>query len=168
MQYKNLAIMALALAAACDKDPTGPAAGMFTANVTGARTLQLTGTSFTQLIYTEARPQGSYTITMSNPVGSQTRLVLIDCPDTEFFQVRTYTLTAEENACHGSYRLIDSGAGGPTLIEQFISITGMLTVTSVTATAVEGSFQFTGDLSAEGQANSPVTVSGVFNSARFQ
>lgn len=167
MQYKNLAMIALALVAACDKDPTGPAAGMFTANVTGARTLQLAGVSHTQLVYTEMRPQGSYTISMFSPVGSQTRLVLIDCPDTEFFQVRAYTLTADENACHGYYRLIDIGAGGPTLIEQFISITGTLTIRSVTATAVEGSFQFTGDLSAEGQANSPVTVSGVFNSARF-
>jgi hypothetical protein len=105
---------------------------------------------------------------MSSPVGTQTRLVLIACPDTQFFEVRTYTLTADENACHGYYRLIDTGSGGLVVIEQFISITGTLTVTAVTSTAVRGSFQFTGDLSAEGQANSPVTVSGVFNSARFQ
>ena len=168
MQYRTLVIVALALVAACEKDPTGPAAGMFTANVTGARTLQLAGTSFTGLVYTEARPQGSYTITMSQPVGGQTRLVLIACPSTQFFEVRTYTLTANENACHGYYRLIDIGAGGPTLIEEFISITGTLTVTSVTSTAVQGSFQFTGDLSDDGQANSPVTAAGVFNSARFQ
>jgi hypothetical protein len=168
MQYRNLVIVALAVVAACDKDPTGPAAGMFTANVTGARTLQLAGMSFTGLVYTEARPQGSYTITMSNPVGMQTRLVLIDCPDTQFFQVRTYTLTADENACYGYYRLIDMGAGGPAIVEQFISITGTLTVKEVTTTAVKGSFQFTGDLSPDGQSNAPVTAAGVFNSARFQ
>ena len=168
MQHKTLALAALALIAACNDDPIGPAAGMFTANVTGARTVQLAGMSFTGLVYSEARPQGSYTITMSSPVGTQTRLVLIDCPDTQFFQVRTYTLTANENACHAFYRLIDIGVNGPTLIEQFVSITGTFTVTAVTNTAVQGSFQFTGDLSPDGQSNAPVTAVGVFNSARFE
>ena len=165
MLYRTLAIAAVALAAACN-DPSGPEVGTFTANVTGARTLQLEGTSSVALVYTETRPQGSYTISMFDVAGNRTHFVQIVCPNTEFFQVRTYTLTADENECHARYYLTGTGQEVFTVYEEFISITGTFTVTAVTSTAVQGSFQFTGDLSADGQSNAPVTAAGVFNSVR--
>ena len=165
---KKFQILYLALFASvvgCADEPTGPAVGEFTASMSGASTMQLEGNSFATRVFSEAWPTGRYTVTMSNPAQGGNHLILIECPDSNPLQIRTYTLGASDEACRGVYRRI-STAGDLVLLDEAISHEGTLTVTGMNASSIVGMFDFTGPLREGTQTVGSVTVSGSFVATR--
>jgi hypothetical protein len=165
---KKFKILCLALFASiigCADDPTGPAVGEFTASMSGASTMQLEGNSFATRVFSEAWPEGRYTVSMLHPAQGGNHLILIECPDTNPMQIRTITLGATEQSCRGIYRRI-STTGDLVLLDEAISHEGTLTITGMGATAIVGTFAFTGPLRTGTQEKGAVTLSGSFVSTR--
>ena len=161
-----LCVAVIAAVGGCSDDPTGPAVGEFMATMTGAVSERFEGNVFTTRVFSEEWPQGRYTISMIDPGDGNNELLLIECPDPTVLQIRTYTLGATDQVCHGVYRRIRTFDFG--VLDEAISHEGTLTVTGLSRESMAGTFNFTGPLRTGTQQAGNVTVTGTFVAIRNQ
>jgi hypothetical protein len=147
----------IVLATGCSDgtEPAIPPGGLFTAGLTGARNLQLTGSAFAGVIFVETGIE--YIVRMVEAGSGQPRLVAIVCQGEAVPEVGTHPLGPEEE-CLGRYV---RSPGLPTT-ELAESATGSFTVTTQTDQELSGRFRFSGDLVVGADSVGSLTVTGTF------
>jgi hypothetical protein len=166
MRSLKTVLIAAVTFTACGDDPAGPASGRFNATMRGARDERFEGTSYAARVFSEAWPTGRFSLVMSASAASPGRPIVISCPEQQLESAGARPLAASLEGCRGTYHLLGATPDDPP-VEEVISTQGTVRVTTFTASAVVGSFDFTGPLLVRGVAAGSVTISGAFNATRF-
>ncbi|MBA3498643.1 MAG: hypothetical protein H0T86_16215 [Gemmatimonadales bacterium] len=160
MYGRPVSLLAAAMLLAGCSEPTGPAAGTFEARLSGALAAALSGPSNGDLVYSEALPEGRYTISMVAAQGDSVRLISIQFPGQVLPTPGTYAVSALDADSQGRYSLLASGLE---VVERASAAAGSVTIGEVSQGQAVGTFSFSGTLVAGPDTTGTVTVAGAFS-----
>jgi hypothetical protein len=149
------------LLAACS-EPSEIDAGTFQAHLTGATSGTLSGSSAAGVVYTEDRPDGSFTIRMLAVEGGVRRVVVLTCPGLSAPGPGSHSLDPAEGGCTGRYSrfTLDSTLQ---VLEEAESSGGTVRVQESSPDRTVGSFDFRGELVRGTDSLGTVQASGNFS-----
>jgi hypothetical protein len=160
VRFTSLAGIFILVATGCTgTDPDE--AGTFTAHLTGAAPLTLTGPSNAGVVYTEDSPDGQFTIRMFKAEQGITRVIIIACPGQVPPLVGTHSLAPEDADCSGRYTRfsLDSLA----ILEEALSTGGSVQLHRSDEAGAVGTFSFSGVLERGTENVGAMQASGSFN-----
>jgi len=160
------ALSGAVLLAGCS-EPSGPAAGMFVARLTGARTATLSGTSARGVVFSEQFPDGRYTITMSAGQGDTTRQISIQCPGQEPPALGSHAVSASEADCLGRYARILASTTESRLevVEEASAASRSVKIIEMIRGQAAGTFSFGGQLVIGQDTTGTVAAAGEFSAS---
>jgi hypothetical protein len=160
VRFTSLPGVLILVAAGCaGTDPDD--AGTFTAHLTGAAPLTLTGPSNAGVVYTEDSPDGQFTIRMFKAEQGITRAIIIACPGQVPSPVGAHSLAPGDGDCSGRYTRfnLDSLA----ILEEAVSTGGSVQLQRSDEAGAVGTFSFSGVLVRGTESVGAMQASGRFN-----
>jgi hypothetical protein len=145
-------------------DATPPAAGMFHAQLTGARTAGFSGAAIAEASYTEALPELQFGIRMHASRADTQQTIGIRCLGNQPPAQGTHSIDLIGAECIATYsRFLLTSQPGTIAPERAEGVTGTLTIEASPAGQTVGTFTFRGTLRVDSDSVGIVTVSGSFS-----
>jgi hypothetical protein len=136
-------------------------AGTFTAHLTGAAPLTLTGPTNAGVVYTADAPDGQFTIRMFKVEHGISRVIIVACPGEAPPTLGAHSLAPEDGDCSGRYTrfTLDSLA----ILEVAVSTGGSVTLQRSDEAGAVGTFSFSSVLMRGTESVGAMQASGRFN-----
>ena len=145
-------------------DVTAPAAGMFQAQLSGARVATMSGPSNAGTSFTADFPDTRFAIRMFATQGDTVRVITFLCPGEAPPAPGTYPVTQAASDCPGRYsRVVSTLAGGTVVLEQAAASFGSLTISPSGEGQTVGTFSITGLLVVGTDSVGTLDASGTFS-----
>jgi hypothetical protein len=155
----------LAVGCSDGTEPALPTDGLFTARLTGARSLQLTGSASAGIVYIETGSE--YVVRMFNPGGDDLRSVIIACQGDGMTELGPHALGPDAD-CQARYsRFVESPSTGSAVAESAEAVSGTVTVTTASDEEFAGRFTFQGELLSGTDTVGPLTATGTFRAVPY-
>jgi hypothetical protein len=153
------AVLVLVAAGCTGTDPDD--AGTFTAHLTGAAVLTLTGSTNAGVVYTTDAPDGQFTIRMFRVEQGITSAITISCPGQAPPTLGSHSLAPEDGDCSGRYSRFT--LEDLTILEEAVSTDGSAQLQRSDEAGAVGTFSFSGVLMEGTESVGDLQVSGSFN-----
>jgi hypothetical protein len=145
-------------------DSAAPAAGMFRAQLTGARVGTLSGPANAEQIFTEEFPELQFAIRMHAQRGDTIQALVIRCQGDQPPASGDYALDPSGETCIGSYsRMASTVEGGTIPLETAAASSGILTIGPSQPGQTVGTFTFSGALIVDSDSVGTLEASGTFS-----
>jgi hypothetical protein len=150
----------------CDR--ASPSPGTFRAQLSGALSLGLSGSSNAGVIYTEELPYTQFAIRMYAGQGDTIRAIALTCPGQGPPAPGRYLVRASETDCRGNYsRIVSSLENGSLVPERVTASSGSLIISTSTEGEMTGTFNFVGILVLGSDSVDTVAASGSFSAVVY-
>lgn len=153
------AVLALIVTGCTGTEPDH--AGTFTAHLTGAATLTLSGPANAVVVYTTDTPDGQFTIGMFKVEDGITRAITIACPSQLPPPVGSHSLAPEDGDCSGRYSRFTLEPLA--ILEEAVSTGGSAQLQRSEEAGATGTFSFSGLLMRGTESVGQLQASGSFN-----
>lgn len=154
----------LAVALGACSDAAAPAAGMFRAQLSGARVATLSGASNAETIFSEESPEPQYAIRMFAERGDTVQALVLRCRGDQPPLPGQYPLGPSGERCAGTYsRVVSTLEGGTIVLEFAAASSGVLTIRESQSGQTAGTFGFRGILVVEADSVGTLEATGTFS-----
>jgi hypothetical protein len=145
-------------------DATTPPAGLFHAQLTGARTGGLSGSAIAEKTFTEAFPDLHFGLRMHASLADTVQTIGIRCLGDQPPALGIHTIDLAGVECIATYsRVLLTSQPGTVAPERAEGVTGTLTIAVSPAGQTAGTFTFRGTLRVDSDSVGIVTASGSFS-----
>jgi hypothetical protein len=156
-------LVLLAIALGGCSDSAAPAAGMFRAQLSGARVATLSGASNAETIFSEESPGPQYAIRMFAERGDTVQALVLRCPSDQPPLPGDYPLDSSGEGCAGTYARGVSNLDGTIVLERAAASSGVLTIREAQPGQTAGAFEFRGILVVEADSVGTLQATGTFS-----
>jgi hypothetical protein len=159
-----MVLVLLAIALGGCSDSAAPAAGMFRAQLSGARVATLSGASNAETIFSEESPGPQYAIRMFAERGDTVQALVLRCPGDQPPLPGDYPLDSSGEGCPGAYsRVVSNLEDGTIVLERAAASSGGLTIRESQPGQTAGVFEFRGILVVEADSVGTLQATGTFS-----